>query len=462
VLEIVAGGATRRLHVREGAVYLPATHPLARQLGERLAAIAREPALGRQPEEPLRGLVERIAEVLVEWRPERWRFDEGLQHLPGDLVGPLPTAGLLMAGAVAGLAPAAVEALLKRGGERWVAAASLTGGDPVGPLPEELFLLERLRLPMTLRELADGSPVPREVLLRTLLGLAAAGAVHVHRSGQPVAPAPAEQRDFVSQISERIGRGLREEPLALEPEAYRTLIADLLSRHGGLDHYELLGIPAGAGNDQVQAAFERLARLAHPSNATRFGSPGSESALAILFERATLAYETLMDPERRRVYNQRELIEMTVAPHAESTQRGQERREIGRDQYQRAQAYASSGDVHNAILMLEQAVQTDPRPAYWTLLGRLQARNPSWRNRAQRSFLQALQLDPRDADAHFASAQFFEQLGERERALSHYQTTVRLDPGHLEAAARLAALGERRTEHGGQGVGLLARWFKRR
>ena len=460
-LELESGGTRRRLFLREGELHLPGVHPLARQLRERLEALGRQPALARDPGEPLFDLIERIAEVLADWKPDRWEFHEGLAHLPAELAGPLPTARLLMAGAVAGLDDAAIEARVAAAGQRWVAVPGLPASrDPLGPLPEELFVLERLRLPMPVGELAADSPIPRAELLRCLLRLAAAGAVRPHRPGEAATPARGHEREFVARISERIGRNLEEHPLALDPERYRTLIADLLSRHGGLDHYELLGVSASATAVQIQAAFERLARLAHPTNATRFGSAGSESALAILFERATRAYETLMDPERRRVYNERELIDVPASGPT-GTRRETERREVGRTQFQRAQAYAGAGDFHNAILLLEQAVQTDPRSEYWAMLGRLQARNPAWKSRALESFRHALLTDPQNADAHFASAQFYEQLGEIDRARVQYQATVRLDPGHLEAAARLASIDERRAATQTKGAGLLSRFFRR-
>lgn len=463
VLEFEIDGGLRRLYLREGELHLPGAHPLARRLSELLAAPGAPDAPDREATAALLELVERIADVLAEWQPARWQFREGLAHLPANLVGPLPTVRLLMAGAVVGLDEPALEARFAGLSGPWVADVSRAMTAPPGFLPEELFLLERLRLPTAIRDLIAESPIPAAALRRALLRLAAVGAVHPRvPGGRSAAASPAEeQREFVARIAERIARDLAERPLELDAERYRTLIADLLGRHGGLDHYELLGVSPGAGSDQIQAAFERLARLSHPVNAPRFGNAGSEGALAVLFESATRAYETLMDPEQRRAYNEREMIDVPAAA-ASGEQREAERRTIARDQFQRAQAYVKAGDLHNAISLLEQAVQTDPRAEYWIGLGRLQAHNPGWKDRALESFRRALLLEPQNAEGHYASAQFFEQQGELERARSLYQTAVRIDPGHLEAVARLAALDARRAEKTTKGRGLVARFVRRR
>ncbi|KAB2965963.1 MAG: tetratricopeptide repeat protein [Thermoanaerobaculia bacterium] len=458
VLEIQAGGSSRRLFLVEGELHLPGGHPLAQRVAERLAALRAQRGRPLDPEDPLHELVQRIGEVFSEWRPERWTFRAGLGALPTDLVGPLPTWRVLGVMAGAGLDDAEVERRLGDPEQRLVAVPVAPDPTGLGPTPEEALLLERLRLPMNVAEVLAGSPVPRPELARHLARLLALGAVR-WADGAPE-PEPAADREFVARIAERIERGLADQPLALSVEEQRARVADLLVRHGGLDHYELLGIPALARVEEVQVAFEELARLTHPVHATRLGLPAGERALRVLFEAAARAYETLMDPERRRRYNESQLIELPAGgPTGE--RREAERREVARAVFERAQAYAGAGELHNAILLLEQAVQTDPRSEYWAALARLQARNPSWSDRALASFRQAIQLDPNSADIRFGVGQLFEQLGDLERARAQYAAALRLNPGHLEANARMAEVSAARGEGKAGRGGLLSRFFRR-
>ena len=74
-----------------------------------------------------------------------------------------------------------------------------------------------------------------------------------------------------------------------------------------MDYYVLLGIAEDADQETIRTAFRALARRYHPDA----GAGSSADA----FQRAREAYETLVDPERRRCYD-RKLRASRVQPVA--------------------------------------------------------------------------------------------------------------------------------------------------
>jgi molecular chaperone DnaJ len=64
-----------------------------------------------------------------------------------------------------------------------------------------------------------------------------------------------------------------------------------------MDLYALLGLASSATPADIKRAYRRLARRCHPDI-----NPGDKAAEA-LYQRVSEAYETLVDPERRRTYD---------------------------------------------------------------------------------------------------------------------------------------------------------------
>ncbi len=212
-------------------------------------------------------------------------------------------------------------------------------------------------------------------------------------------------------FSDKVARRLSERPLDLDPASHRERVAGLLRQAGEASFYQLLGLVPTAATQEVHEAYDQIARLVHPVNAQRLGLEGREGILEMLFERITYAYLTLFQPDRRKAYDRELSPKAWSAAWAPAPgRRREEVRELAQSFYERATALAEAEDFHFAIELLQQAVRADPRPEFYILLGKLQAKNPRWLRAAAENLRRAMELGAKDPELSAAREQILARL----------------------------------------------------
>ncbi len=434
-----ADGTKKRLFFARGELHLPRANPIARRLLEHLPEGAGGAPAG-PPGSELRALMGRIAQSVHGWRRSAYTFFEGGQVLPPDLVGPLPTGFLLMEWAVMERSESELMEDLGGGAARLV----LVGGGVPPALaallePQETLLLSRLGEPTTVADLVRQAGDDGAAVLHRAARLSAVGLIQRDRGPsafERAAPVPPE---VLRRLSYRVETGLEAHPLLMGPEAHRQKLRDLLATAGGLTHYELLGLEENATVEEVHEAYDRLARLVHPSHAEQLDLAGREPALWLLFERATDAYLTLSDRNLRRRYDVKVGMR-DPGPSAEARKREAER--LAESYHRRALLLLEAEDYHFAVELLKQAVLADPRPEYYLRLGDAQAKNPNWLRAAIDSYRKAIDHGFPDPRIWTSLGRVYEEMGDRQRARHHYKTALDRRPSDEEAEAGLARLTE--------------------
>ena len=196
-------------------------------------------------------------------------------------------------------------------------------------------------------------------------------------------------------FSDRVGRGLKERPLVVLPKEHREQVAELLRQLGEATHYHLLGIDPGTGAREVHEAYDRVSRLVHPSNARRLGLEGREGVLQLLFERATLAYLTLSDTDRRKAYDREAGPARWTALRMSQSSKASNQEEARRC-LEQARSLAEEEDYHPAIELLRKAVLLAPTHESVSLLGLLLAKNPQWVDEAVEALERAEEMGTTD------------------------------------------------------------------
>jgi len=449
-LDYETGTRRSQLVVRKGELWLAPENPSAgeaRRLLERPAEAEWTPLLVRMAER-----------LLDAGSPRGVRFHEGDAQIPAGLVGPVPTAALLRIAARAAASVRPDEVLDTAAFDApWVADERLgsSNDERARWSPEETWVLERLRQPMRLGELAADCPFPRRDLSLTLVGLSESGAIRsVSKAKEPAADSGLLR--LRELLESRIEATLRQRPLTLSDAELREGARSLASSWPRLNHYELLSLSPSASEVDIQRAFESLARRVHPSHAERIGGEAGMS-LVILFERAVAAFRTLNDPAMRVAYNAAHAISVDLDERSEETRLADAAR-LARSEFERARYEELNGDLHTALSLYELAAGIDPRAEYLCALGALQAKNKAWVTRAIETYRHALELDPESPEIRFALGELHERRGDIDRARSFYQAAQNGRPPHPGAKAALRRVGPGR---GADGEGGLGRFFRR-
>jgi len=98
-------------------------------------------------------------------------------------------------------------------------------------------------------------------------------------------------------------------------------------------------------------------------------------------------------------------------------------------------------DYANAVKVYEKLVDIAPNVAqYRVRLAIAMAGYPRTAKLAEREFLDALRLEPNNADIHYQFGLYYKVMKQRARALAEMQTAVKLSPRHRMARAELETL----------------------
>lgn len=390
-----------------------------------------------------RRLISELTELLYPCARESCHFVDGAGQIRLDLIGPLPTARLVMETTVRGVDEGGL--LRQLGGEKFsiVAASEAEAGRAGLDLdPPEAFLLSRLERPLAVGDLVQQLNVERLDSLRNLCRLLAVGLIRGEEGTSGTTAPGSFGSALVERLSTRIADSLKKEPVTLEVEEHRELLANLLGRMGEMTYFELLAVSPQSGVEEVHRAFMELGRLVHPSHARRLALAGGEGAMGILLERATEAYFTLSDSERRAEYFEKVgPLQINEEDAATVAQRQEEMKAVARRNFQLARSLADRQEFHAAIQLLEQAVKADPEVEYLVLLSECQSYNPRWLDRALQSISRAVDMRPDDGTLRLRLGKLLERRGDLAGARDQYEVALEKGPDVIAASESLNRLG---------------------
>lgn len=287
----------------------------------------------------------------------------------------------------------------------------------------EAFVLSRTDGRPRLQDLIQGASMSEEQAVNTVYTLMIAGLIKTYEDEE--GPARTETGATDTTESSWNEKDLDE----------RTEIEQMAALAPRTDHYQALGLPRTATDDEIIDAWSAIRRK---YAVTRTSEPHLKDArtwLETIQDRAQDAFQVLGDVAMRKRYD----TVLAGVDRDRGRQDGQPKAaEIDRDaraalveaNLKRADELIRDGEIFSALQMLEQACAIEPRPGALLKLAQLQLKNPKWDIKALRTLQKALEIDPDAIDVWLELVDFWQRRGDSGRCRKALEKVQSLDPNH--------------------------------
>jgi curved DNA-binding protein CbpA len=237
--------------------------------------------------------------------------------------------------------------------------------------PDEGFILDRVRNPRSVDEIAASCGMPKQQVTETLYPLWTAGLV------QAVPPEPVPDPD-----PRPYRRQVNEERLSSEQLTERARVMRLALSVPSMDHYTALGIDENAGHGEVVKAWKELSQKLHPDRGDEAHLADLGKELAAIHGRAELAYEVLSQPSARKRYDQLRQADtderLSEQSELEDERQSAATMELVTGNLRQAEELISSGQARLAFTYLESASRMARDEDSLLTLAQLAGKDPAW------------------------------------------------------------------------------------
>ena len=304
---------------------------------------------------------------------------------------------------------------------------------------EERDILEQARRKVTLRRLGwqpGGLSFPR---LRACYALLAAD-VLLDESAQPE---PAAQPVVMMETGTFLLSTLRHQPDPSSHDAIRQELAGELERSAHLDREGWLKVSRNAPREELIKALEDKMERYHSLLDAAGNDEQLKTDLEVILGRASamlrLARQAPAPPPAPAP------APAAAPPAPAEGARPADGSMAGMAQVEHllleGEVRMTVSDYANAVKVYEKLVNIAPNVAqYRVRLAIAMAGYPRTAKLAEREFLDALALEPNNADIHYQFGLYYKVMKQRARALAEMQTAVKLSPRHRMARAELETL----------------------
>ena len=316
--------------------------------------------------------------------------------------------------------------------------------------PEELEILEHAQRKVTLRRLAWVPGGLAFTRLRAAYALLASGLlVDADRAEDGMQPV------IQMETGMFLLSALQRQPDPSAGEALRREVADELERSAHLDREAWLKVSREAPRDELIKALEEKMERYHQLLEAAANDAALKNDLEVILGRASAMQRLSRQapapppPPAPPPSEPARVAPPSTEPAAAASAAGGSQVSTGTFTGSAAiehlllegEVRMTVSDYANAIKVYERLVELAPKIAnYWMRLAIAKASYPRTAKQAERDFVEAVRLEPDNADLHYTFGMYYKAMKQRARAQAELQTALRLNRRHPLARRELEAL----------------------
>ncbi len=232
--------------------------------------------------------------------------------------------------------------------------------------------------------------------------------------------APPREKEEVKRVDDNDSEKRLEEVLALREKL------------SAMNNEQILGVSPTASQNEIKIAYFQLARKYHPDRFDQGMPSEAKNKIDEVFARITRAYRALSKGEKIVDY------EFRPEAHPEAKKEDLDRR--AEFKFRQGKALYNQGRYEEALVHLEEAVRIKRnKVSYIVLLAMAEANVPDFRKKAEEDFLNALELEPWNADAHAGLGLFYKREGLTVKAEREFKKALEFEAEHTLALKELGS-----------------------
>lgn len=232
-------------------------------------------------------------------------------------------------------------------------------------------------------------------------------------------------KELISEGKKRIegSHSEQEEPLNEEERQLKKKAEEFHLRLKEMSAADILQITEESSPEEIKRNYYRLAKEFHPDRAFNSKDRELKEMLTNIFDAITKAYDELNDENKRA-----EFFRRVARPRQE------EQRHDFSEQFRRGVEEFRKGNYWGAAEVFRWITRLDPRSIKaWSFLSHSLSNIPGRLKDAETAILEAIKLDPFNADLYASLGHIYLKAGLRKRAKRQFDKALNIDSSNKEA-----------------------------